>query len=325
MAEFSLIERFCQGIGPEHKATKLGIGDDAAVVAIPENMELAVSVDTMVEGVHFYPDADPAHIAHKLFAVNLSDMAAMGAKPKWATLTLTLPDSDVTWLTQFSESLNVIANHHGVQLIGGDTSRGTLNLSLHIMGVLPKGKALTRSKARVGDDVYVSNTLGDAALALACTEGQLTFRESQLAKILIALNKPEPQVELGVGLLNIANACIDVSDGIAADLGHIAKQSEVSIELDVDKLPLSAEYKQHLSMGGNHDLALAGGDDYELAFTAVRDRRGELNELSENLGVPLTKIGRVIQAQEQAVSLQLEGEPYELSKALGYQHFHDHE
>ena len=189
------------------------------------------------------------------------------------------------------------------------------------MGVLPKGKAMTRAKARVGDDVYVSNTLGDAALALACTEGELQFRESHLAKLLVALNQPQPQVELGKGLLNIANACIDVSDGIVADLGHIAKQSEVSIELDVEKLPLSAEYRQHLSMGGNHDLALAGGDDYELAFTAVRDRRGELSELSERLDVPITKIGRVIKAQAQAVSLKLDGTAYELSKTLGYQHF----
>ncbi|MFT5573458.1 MAG: thiamine-monophosphate kinase [Cryomorphaceae bacterium] len=321
MAEFSLIERFCQGIGPEHKATKLGIGDDAAVITVPDNMELAVSVDTMVEGVHFYPDAEPAHIAHKLFAVNLSDMAAMGANPKWATLTLTLPNSDLTWLASFSESLNAIACKYGVQLIGGDTSRGTLNLSLHIMGLLPKGKAMCRSKARVGDDVYVSNTLGDAALALKCTEGVLHFRGSQLDNIMPALNQPEPQVDLGLGLLNIANACIDVSDGVVADLSHVAKQSDVSIELNVERIPVSAEYKQHLSMGGTYDLALGGGDDYELAFTAVRDRRGELLELAQTLGVKLTKIGRVTKTQDLAVSMSLNGEPYHLAEEPGYQHF----
>jgi thiamine-monophosphate kinase len=321
LAEFSLIERFCQGIGPDHKDTKLGIGDDAAIITVPNNMELAVCVDTMVEGVHFYADAEPAHIAHKLFAVNLSDMAAMGAKPKWATLTLTLPDSDLAWLASFSESLNMIASEYEVQLIGGDTTRGTLNLSLQIMGLLPIGKALCRSKARAGDDVYVSNTLGDAALALKCIEGKLHFRDSQLDNILPALNQPEPQVALGLGLLNIANACIDVSDGIVADLSHVAKQSDVSIEINVEKIPLSAEYKQHLSMGGNYDLALGGGDDYELAFTAVRDRRGELLDLAEKLGVKLTKIGQVTQKQEQAVSMSLEGEPYHMTEELGYQHF----
>ena len=321
MAEFSLIERFCKGVGPEHKGTLLGIGDDAAVLSIPDNMELAVSVDTMVAGVHFYADAEPGHIAHKLFAVNLSDMAAMGAKPKWATLTLTLPNSDHVWLQSFSDSLHELATRYGVQLIGGDTSKGTLNLSLHIMGLLPKGKALYRSKARVGDDVYVSNTLGDAALALQCTEGNLVFREAQLQNLLPALNQPIPQVELGQGLLNIANACIDVSDGIVADLSHVAKQSGVSIVIDVEKIPISAEYRQHLSMGGTYDFALCGGDDYELAFTAVKDRRGELIDLAEQLGVTLTKIGRVVAADEVPVTLQLEGEPYELSEAIGYQHF----
>lgn len=320
-AEFSLIERYCQNIGPQHKATKLSIGDDAAVVSIADNMQLAISVDTMVEGVHFYPDADPADIAHKLFSVNLSDMAAMGAKPMWATLSLTLPDNDEQWLAAFSKSLAALAERFSVQLIGGDTSQGPRNLSLHIMGLLPSGKALSRGNARVGDDVYVSATLGDAALALQCLEGNLVFRESQKQNLLPALHKPEPQVELGQGLLNIASSCIDISDGVAADLAHVAEQSKVSMHIDVAKLPISAEYRQYLSMGGNYDLALTGGDDYQLAFTAVRDRRGELLELAQRLDVQVTKIGKVIEQTDVAVSLNNDGEPYQLGEQSGYQHF----
>jgi len=323
MAEFSLIERFCLGIGTEHKMTRLGIGDDAAIVAVPDDMELAVSVDTLVEGVHFYPDTDPQHIAHKLFAVNLSDMAAMGARPKWATLSLTLPSNDEAWLTAFSKSLDHIAREYGVQLVGGDTSRGSLALSLNIMGLLPKGKALTRARARPGDDVYVSNSLGDAALALRCIDGKAKLKGMNLEQLRQALDMPEPQVALGRGLLNIANACIDLSDGLVGDLEHIANQSDVTIEIKVERVPLSSEYHQYLSLGGNLDLALSGGDDYQLAFTAVPDRRGEIRELAEQLDIPITKIGKVHKAGSEPIVLSNDGEPYRLGADVGYQHFSD--
>lgn len=321
MAEFSIIEKYCRGIGVEHKSTKLNIGDDAAIVEIPNDMELAISVDTMVEGVHFYPDTDPAFIAHKLAAVNLSDMAAMGAKPKWATLTLTLPKQDEAWLAAFSTSLDAIAKQHGLQLVGGDTSQGPLNLSLQIMGLLPKGKALTRNNARVGNDVYVSNTLGDAALALQCIEGSIKYRGQNLEVLRNSLERPEPQVQLGLGLLNIARSCIDLSDGVVADLSHLAKLSEVSIELDVDRLPLSPEYQRYINCGGNIDLALSGGDDYQLAFTASPARRGELIELSKSIAVPITKIGSVVDAQNDVIVLMQSGQTYELQKKSGYEHF----
>ena len=321
MAEFSIIEKYCRDIGVEHSSTKLNIGDDAAIVAIPNDMELAISVDTMVEGVHFYADTAAAYIAHKLAAVNLSDMAAMGAKPKWATLALTLPEQDEPWLAEFSSSLDAICKEHGVQLIGGDTSQGALNLSLHIMGLLPKGKSLMRNNARVGNDVYVSNTLGDAALALQCIEGNVEYRGQNIDALRPALDRPQPQVPLGIGLLNIARSCIDLSDGLVADLTHLATLSEVSIELDTNRLPLSDEYQRYVSSGGNVDLALTGGDDYQLAFTVNPARRGELITLSEELGVRVTKIGRVVDAQNKRIILMQGEQPYELNHATGYQHF----
>lgn len=321
MAEFSIIEKYCRDIGVQHKSTKLNIGDDAAIIAIPSDMELAISVDTMVEGVHFYSGTDPAFIAHKLAAVNLSDMAAMGAKPKWATLTLTLPNQDETWLATFSSSLDAISKQYDVQLIGGDTSQGPLNLSLQIMGLLPKGKALTRDNARVGNDVYVSSTLGDAALALQCIEGSIKYRGQDLDRLRNALERPEPQVQLGLGLLNIARSCIDLSDGLVADLSHLAKLSEVSIELDVERLPLSPEYQRYVTFGGNIDLALTGGDDYQLAFTATPARRGELIELSKSVGVPITKIGSVVDAQNEVIKLMQGGNTYQIKNQSGYEHF----
>ena len=254
MAEFSLIERFCKGIGANHASTTLSVGDDAAVISIPPSMELAISVDTMVAGVHFYEDAAPEYIAHKLLAVNLSDMAAMGAEPKWATMTLTTPEINDQWLEAFSNSLNSLASQYGVQLIGGDTTQGQLNLSIQIMGLLPQSKALTRSSAQIGDDVYVSNTIGDAALALRCIEGQKSGVPDQSLEGLLSsplrkfLEQPEPQIVLGLNLLGLANSCIDISDGLVADLSHIAEQSNVSIELNVDLLPLSPHYNKYLCL-----------------------------------------------------------------------------
>ena len=321
MQEFSLIERFCQNIGWRHSSTKIGVGDDAAVLQIPADMALAVSVDTMVEGVHFYPQANPAHLAHKLLAVNLSDMAAMGAQPKWATLALTLPTKDEVWLAAFSDALDKISKQYKVELIGGDTSQGPLVLSMQIMGLLPRGKVLTRGNARVGDDVYVSGTMGDAALALAGIQHRTKLSGLNLDQLRQALDRPTPQVELGTGLLNIANSCIDTSDGLVADLSHIATQSGVSIMLELERMPLSTGYKQYLKLGGDLEYAVSGGEDYQLAFTVFEDRRGEVIELARQLGIRLTKIGSVAHENEQPVMLQLNQKPYSLENNAGYQHF----
>ena len=321
MAEFSIIERFCTNIGVDHAHTKLAVGDDAAIVAIPAGMELAISADTMVEGTHFLPDTDPALLAHKILTVNLSDMAAMGAKPKWATLALTLPSLDEQWLAEFSKALNNLAETYNVQIIGGDTTQGPLNLCMNIMGLLPKGQNLSRSGAGLGDDLYVSNTLGDAALALSCIIGDTAPGGLDLEKLRIALDTPSPQVSLGQALLEIASACLDISDGLIADIGHIAKQSKVSFEIDTNQIPLSAEYQDYLKRGGNLDLALSGGDDYQLAFTAKPIHRAQIKQLSEELGIALSIIGKVVEANATSVKLLSDNQPYALGSKFGYEHF----
>ena len=321
MTEFSIIERFCTNLGSTHGQTRLSVGDDAAVIAVPPGMELAISADTMVESVHFFPEINPALLGHKLLAVNLSDMAAMGAEPKWATLALTLPSVNEQWLGAFSSAVNNMASNYNVQIIGGDTTQGPLNLCINIIGLLPKGKALTRAGASSGDDLYVSNTLGDAALALGCINGDVQHNDLNLEQLRIAFDAPVPQVALGLGLLNIASACLDISDGLIADLGHIAKQSEVSFEIDIDQIPLSLEYQDYIVKGGNVDLALSGGDDYQLAFTSSSDHRAEIQKLSQELNIAITNIGRVVKVNNKAVALFSDDEPYVLKNKSGYEHF----
>lgn len=320
MAEFSIIERYCQGLGADHSETQLGVGDDAAVIRVPDDKELAISVDTMVEGVHFHAGIEPADLAHKLLAVNLSDMAAMGACAQWATLTLTIPNYDEAWLAEFSKTINSVAQQYDLQLIGGDTTQGPLNVSLQIMGVLPLGQSLKRSGAEVGDDVYVSNTIGDAALALKLMSDDFDFRESGHRLLLDAIHRPQPQCELGLGLLDLANSCIDISDGLVADLGHISKQSGVSLELNVASLPLSESFR-HVSNSIDYDLALTGGDDYQLAFTAAPCQRAQLEALSTSISVPITQVGRVVEKNTQAIKLCFNDKTYVLRNNAGFEHF----
>jgi len=328
MAEFSIIRNYCQGIGPKHRSTRIDIGDDAAVFEPPQDMDIAVSTDTMVTGVHFLPDTAPSHLAHKILAVNCSDMAAMGAIPKYATLALTMPQVDEPWLAEFSAALMTQAERFKVQLIGGDTSSGNLTLSCTIIGLLDKFKVLSRASARPGSDVYVSGSVGDAALALAHLQNQINLPKTDAETLTLAHYRPEPRVELGQGLLNIADACIDVSDGLVADLGHICQQSEVSIQIELDAIPLSEAYLNFQNSYSNSDqaansldYALYGGDDYELAFTARADRRGEIKALSEELGLRLTKIGIATSAQEHSVMLARGDKLYRPQTHAGYQHF----
>lgn len=324
MAEFSLIERYCQDIGTSHSLTQIGVGDDAAVVRIPHGKELVVSVDSMVEAVHFFANTDPKLIAHKLVAVNLSDMAAMGAQPKWATLALTIPVIDEKWLSAFSNSLNNIAKAYELQLIGGDTTQGPLTLSMQIMGLVNQGTALTRSKSSAGDDVYVSGNIGDAGLALAGLEGRVELADEAQAELRRSLDTPTPQVALGLSLSGLASACIDVSDGLLADLGHIATSSKVGIQLDVDKIPLSKLFLEIHPGSEGLELALTGGDDYQLAFTANPIRRDKLSQISTQLGIRISRIGRVIKAQqpnEARLDLLYHGDPYVLKRDTGFQHF----
>lgn len=319
MAEFSIIEAFCHGIGPDHVETQLSVGDDAAVVAVPNGFELAVSVDTMVSGVHFYPDVDAAKLAHKILAVNLSDMAAMGAEPKWATMALTVPELDNNWFSQFSTSLRQIANRFGVQIIGGDTTQGPLNLSMTIMGLLPISQRLCRSGAVIGDDVYVSHYLGDAALGLALLQGETVLCEADRKHTVAALELPEPRVELGRALLGVAHSCLDISDGLVGDLGHLCERSNVSIEVDAALLPLSESYRAYVANGGNLDLALNGGDDYELAFTASPDQQQRMAAISKANDILLTRIGTVVEPRDSRVAVSLDGLNYR--PANSFEHF----
>ena len=293
MSEFDLIQRFFTR--PTPSAT-LGVGDDAALLHVAEGMELAVSTDMLVSGTHFLPDTDPFLLGHKTLAVNLSDLAAMGAAPRWATLALSLPGADEAWLQQFSAGFFYLAGEHGVELIGGDTTRGPLNLCVTIMGEVPHGRALRRSGAQVGDDIWVSGTLGEAALGLAHLQGKIALPEHERASCLDALHRPQPRVALGLALRGIANSAIDVSDGLLADLGHILECSGVAAEVRYDKLPMPS-----LFASGDKEMqelaqrcVLAGGDDYELCFTAPVAQRDRVDMLADRLHQPLSRIGKIV-------------------------------
>jgi len=321
MTEFSIIQDYCYGIGPDHKETVLGIGDDAAIVAIPDGMELALSVDSMVSGIHFFADAKPAFLAHKLLAVNLSDMAAMGAEPKWATLAISLPELNESWISEFSKSLKQMAQRYKLQIIGGDTSQGPLNLTLNIMGLLPKGKMISRHGAKPGDDVYVSNVIGDAALGLQCLQGEYNPNSEIRSSLISALEQPTPRVDLGMALIDVASACIDLSDGLIGDLMHICERAQVGIELDVDQLPLSPAYLDYLDSGGSLNPALTGGDDYELSFCAATHQRQQIEQIAERCDIAITRIGKVHEAVDKKVSLKRSGGAYTLPNAKSFEHF----
>ena len=236
MTEFDLIRRYFTRATP---GALLGVGDDAALLRVSAGSVLAVSSDMLVSGTHFLPDAEPFSLGHKTLAVNLSDMAAMGAQPRWATLAIALPDADDAWLEKFSAGFFSLAQHYGVELVGGDTTRGPLNLCVTIIGEVPQGRALLRSGAQPGDEIWVSGYLGDAALALAHLQGRIALSEADLDICVQALHRPQPRVELGLALRGIATSAIDISDGLLADLGHILEASRIGAQIDLVKLPVS--------------------------------------------------------------------------------------
>ena len=299
MSEFDLIRRFftrSSGV-PDHSVVQ-GIGDDAALLQIDPCMELVVSTDMLVSGTHFFPDADPFLLGHKTLAVNLSDMAAMGAQPRWATLAVSLPEVNEPWLKKFSEGFFSLAQQQGVELIGGDTTRGPLNLCVTIMGEIPPGTALRRDGAQVGDDIWVSGKLGDAALALAHMRNEVQLSSADFAACGEALHRPVPRVVLGIALRGVAHSAIDLSDGLLADLGHILESSGVGANMEFESLPISDVLRAvGLSASFNgvtRRCALAGGDDYELCFTAPSAKRAEIENISRQLDLPLTRIGAIV-------------------------------
>ena len=313
--EFDLIRRFFLEPSAKRAGTVLGIGDDCALLDCPPGMELAVTVDTLVSGIHFLPDVDPEKLGHKALAVNLSDLAAMGAKPAWCTLALTLPNVDEAWLSAFSRGFFSLANRFGIALVGGDTTRGPLSITLQALGLVPVGQALRRSGARPGDLIYVSGPLGTAGLGLRMRQGLTTVFD---AAAIGALECPEPRVALGERLRGLASACIDISDGLAADLGHLLAASQVGATLDVEHIPLIKSVRQFVRDNQHGDLPLTAGDDYELCFTVPTDRQAKVDSLLERLELPGQCVGAI--ETTPGLRIQRHGQPIALNFS-GYDHF----
>lgn len=297
MGEFDLIARYFTR--PVRRAT-LGVGDDCALLSVTPGMQLAVSSDMLVEGRHFFADVDPAHLGHKALAVNLSDLAACGARPLAFTLALALPRVDAPWLQAFADGLLRLADAHQCELVGGDTTQGPLNLCVTVFGEVPTGQALLRSGARVGDDIYVSGTPGEARLALDALRGRLALPPAALQQLRPRLEQPTPRVALGLALRGVASSAIDVSDGLLGDLGHILKASGVGACVDATVATnLLAASAQQAGATADFDAqtlmqcALAGGDDYELVFTAPPAQQAAVQAAAQASGTRATRIGRV--------------------------------
>jgi thiamine-monophosphate kinase len=294
LSEFDLIKQYFQRTRPASSRTVLGIGDDCALLAPSPGKQLAVSSDMLVEGRHFFAGADPFQLGHKSLAVNLSDLAAMGAAPLGFTLALALPSADPAWLDGFSRGLFALADAHGCELVGGDTTKGPLNICITIFGELAPGQALRRDAARIGDDIWISGTLGDARLALAGCLDEVTLDAAGQALASTRLHAPAPRVALGRLLAEgrLAHAALDISDGLVGDLGHILAASEVGAVLNVDALPAGPVLaRQALDL--RRRFTAAGGDDYELCFTAPVANRAAIVAAGERSGTTVTRVGTI--------------------------------
>lgn len=308
LSEFALIQRFFTRQRVANPSTRLGVGDDCALLAIPEGYELALTTDTMVENVHFFAGTDPEQLGHKLLAVNLSDLASMGARPISVMLALTMPTVDEAWLAAFARGFLALAERYNVDLIGGDTTSGALTLTVQALGLVPRGQALLRSAAKPGDVIYLSGNLGDAGLGLKIKQGYCCGDpEAALARF----NTPLPRVEIGLALSGVAHACIDLSDGLASDLGHILEQSGVGASIDWDALPLSDAVQAYIEATGDWSMPLTAGDDYELCFTVSPENAHlvpaacrKIGVIDATPGLRLNKAGAI-----------------QLLKVKGYEHF----
>ncbi|WHZ17909.1 MAG: Thiamine-monophosphate kinase [Rhodanobacteraceae bacterium] len=340
--EFDLIDAIRVRTRSARGNVVLGIGDDAALLDVPAGQRLVACTDTLVEGVHFLPDTAPEDLGWKSLAVNLSDLAAMGAEPAWALLALTLPVADAHFVERFADGFAELARAHGVALVGGDTTQGPLSITVTALGCVPHAAALTRAGAHVGDAVFVTGTLGDAAGALRlirdsdCGSGRpertsaqpmagwraagsgefLGTRDSELVA---RMHRPEPRVAAGLALRGIANACIDVSDGLVADLSHVCAGGGVAAELDADALPLSAALRATFDDAACRGFALSGGDDYELCFTAPVERAEDVDRIFSGLGLRVTRIGRIAEGSGVCV-VDADGNAVDIMRA-GWEHF----
>ncbi|WP_372717174.1 thiamine-phosphate kinase [Immundisolibacter sp.] len=287
--EFELIARHFSGLTPVRPDVALSVGDDAALLTPPSGQELVATVDSLVEGVHFFADCPPAALGHKALAVNLSDLAAMGARPAWVLLALALPGVDDVWLTAFSDGFGALARTCGVSLVGGDTCRGPLTVTVTALGFVPQGQALRRGGAQVDDAVYVSGEVGAAGLAVRARRGSLELPPLLATHAAQRLDYPQPRVALGLALRGLASAAIDISDGLLADLGHLCLASGVGARLDAARLPLPAGALQLSSC----EALISAGDDYELCFTVPPDHESALAAAARTVGCPIACVGHI--------------------------------
>jgi thiamine-monophosphate kinase len=304
MGEFDLIERFFKTGSDSNPSISLGIGDDCALIKPPPGEEIVITSDMLVEGRHFFSGANPENLGHKSLAVNLSDLAAMGAKPLGFTLAISLPAVEEKWLAAFSKGLFAMANPFSCPLIGGDTTAGPLTISITAIGSVPPEKAIRRSGAKVDDDIWVSGTVGDARLALAALQHEITLSKNELEMVEHRMHQPTPRVALGMRLRSIASAALDVSDGLLGDLKHILKQSQVSAEIFLEQIPKSETLRKQNKAVQNL-FACTGGDDYELCFTAPNPQHDAILKISQDLQLPLSRIGRITTMKNNAGTIRL--------------------
>ena len=317
-SEFDIIESYFNQQQIKRDDVILGIGDDAAILVSPSDKQLVIAIDTLISGVHFPANASAEDIGYKALAVNLSDLAAMGAEPAWFTLALSMPESNSEWLAGFAKGLFSMAGQYQMQLIGGDTTRGPLTVSVQVAGYVPPGKGLRRAGAKSGDNIYVTGTLGDAALGLRCLQQPERLLENQQA--IAKLNRPRPRVDVGRAIRDIATACIDISDGLLADLGHVLEQSRLGASVDRQLIPMSEPLHALCEADeNNYRLALSGGDDYELCFCAPVNKAQAIKLLSDNLSIPISCIG-VIEPQP-GLRIHHAGQDCIMSTEPGYEHF----
>lgn len=319
LGEFSLINKYF--LSPSNrKEVSVGIGDDCAIVSVPADKQLAVTTDTLVDGVHFPSDTSPEDIACKAVVVNLSDLAAMGAEPAWLTLALSLPRVDESWIKSFSESFRETADNYNVQLIGGDTTQGPLSITVQAMGLVEPEKIMRRDAARPGDAIYVSGTLGDAAAGLKILQqGHVT--DENHAWLVARLNRPQARVELGLKVSECCRCAIDISDGLAADLGHILEASNCGATVNIDRIPLSHQLVEYSTNRNEVDwtMVLAGGDDYELCLVVTAENENKLMKITGETALPLTRVG-VVEDHGSLNIIDETGAKYLLDHG-GYEHF----
>ncbi len=326
LSEFEIIQRFFTRSGGRtalQSGTRLGVGDDAALLAVPPGCELVAAIDTLVAAHHFLPDAAPRAIGHRALAVNLSDLAAMGATPAWALLALTLPQADEAWLSEFSTGWFELADCHGVDLVGGDTTRGPLTISVQILGTVEQGTALRRSGGRAGDCIVVTGNLGDAGAGLAIARGAhghaiATASLAAIDELRSRFEYPVPRVGFGRAARGIASAAMDLSDGLAGDLPKLAQASGLAAHIEVERLPLSAALLSFASLPQAREWALSAGDDYELLMTVPRSRYQQLHDLAAGFGLRLTRIGELRAGG--GVTWSMDGADIRVA-AAGFDHF----